>query len=62
MFQEEFWEIFDAFRFREEAYTKRDALAEQKWRRNSWHLSQCMKFLLSPQFERMAISISIQRP
>jgi len=54
LFQEDLWGIFDASQFREEAYAKRDALAQQEWWRDSWHHSQCMKSLLSPQFERMA--------
>jgi hypothetical protein len=53
LFQEELWGIFDESHSREEAYAKRDALAQQEWWRDSWHLSQCMKFLLSAQFERM---------
>ena len=55
LFQEDLLGIFDASQFREEAYAKRDVLAEQEWWRNSWHLSQCMNSLLSPQVERMAI-------
>jgi hypothetical protein len=30
VFQKEFWGIFDASRFREETYAKRDALARQE--------------------------------
>ena len=53
MFKEELWGIFDESHSQEEAFAKRDALAKQEWWRDSWHLCQCMKFLLSHRFERM---------
>jgi len=53
LFQEELRSIFDESHSQPEAYAKRDALAQQEWWQDSWHLCQCMKFLLSDKFHRM---------
>jgi len=53
LFKEQLYNIFDLSSTKEEAYTKRNALFQEKWWQNSWHLSQAMKFLMSDKFEYM---------
>lgn len=53
LFKEQLWDIFDNSENKAEAYAKRDALAKEKWWQDSWHLTRCMEFLLSPKFEYM---------
>jgi hypothetical protein len=53
IFKEHLYEIFDFSSTQEEAYAKRDALAQQSWWQDSWHLSQGMKFLMSSKFQYM---------
>jgi hypothetical protein len=54
-FKENLYNIFDFSSTQEEAYLKRDALAQQSWRQDFWHLSQIMKFLMSSKFQNMII-------
>jgi hypothetical protein len=53
LFKEVLWDLFDSSASKAEAYAKRDALAQEGWWRPSWHLSQCVAFLLSDKFEQM---------
>jgi transposase len=53
LFKEQLYQIFDLSSSKEEAYAKRDALFQEGWWQNSWHLSQAMKFLMSDKFEYM---------
>jgi len=53
LFKEELWGIFDGSGSKQEAYAKRDALARERWWRDSWHLSKCVEFLLTEKFDRM---------
>jgi len=53
LFKEVLWDLFDDSTSKTEAYAKRDALAAEEWWRRSWHLSQCVAFLLSAKFDRM---------
>lgn len=53
LFKEQLWNIFDNSETKAEAYAKRDALAKEGWWQDSWHLTKCMEFLLSPKFEYM---------
>ena len=53
LFKEQLWDIFDVSETQQEAYAKRDALAQEAWWRNSWHLTKAVQFLLSPKFELM---------
>ena len=53
IFKEQLYNIFDLSSTKEEAYAKRDALYQETWWRNSWHLSQAIKFLMSPKFDYM---------
>lgn len=53
LFKEELWNIFDLSQTKIEAITKRNALAQEHWWRDSWHLQKCMDFLMSPKFDLM---------
>lgn len=53
LFKHQLWDIFDVSQDSQEAYDKRDSLARETWWQNSWHLTKCMEFLLSPKFEKM---------
>ncbi|MEW6685416.1 MAG: hypothetical protein AB1393_04335 [Candidatus Edwardsbacteria bacterium] len=53
IFKEQLGDIFDASESKREAYAKRDALSKETWWQNSWHLTKCMEFLLSPKFQYM---------
>lgn len=53
IFKEQLWDIFDNSETKAEAYAKRDTLAKEKWWQDSWHLTKCMEFLLSPKFKYM---------
>ncbi|MEW6408555.1 MAG: hypothetical protein AB1488_00340 [Nitrospirota bacterium] len=41
IFKEQLHQIFNASNSKAEAYAKRDSLSQEKWWRNSWHLSTC---------------------
>lgn len=53
IFKEQLYDIFDLSSTKEEAYVKRNALFQERWWRNSWHLFQAMKFLMSDKFKYM---------
>ena len=53
IFKEQLYDIFDLSSTKEEAYAKRNSLSQETWWRDSWHLSQAMKFLMSWKFECM---------
>ena len=53
LFKEELWNLFDLSETKSEAMAKRDALAQEQWWRDSWHLQKCMDFLMSPKFNLM---------
>jgi len=53
LFKEELWNIFDLSKTKAEAIAKRNALAQEHWWRDSWHLQKCMDFLLSYKFDLM---------
>ena len=53
LFKEVLWDLFDGSASRREAAAKRDALAQETWWRDSWHLSKCVEFLVGPKFDRM---------
>jgi len=53
--KEELWNIFvfDLSKTKAYAIVKRNALAQEHWWRDSWHLQKCIDFLLSPKFDLM---------
>jgi transposase len=53
LFKEHLYDIFDRSQSKEEAYRKRDILFNETWWRNSWHLTQAIRFLMRPDFEYM---------
>lgn len=53
IFKEELYNIFELSSTKEEAYAKRNTLFQETWWRNSWHLCEAMKFLMSDKFEYM---------
>lgn len=53
LFKEELWNIFDFSKTKTEAVAKRNALAQEHWWKDSWHLQKCMDFLMSPKFHLM---------
>lgn len=53
LFKEELWNIFNLSQTKAEAVTKRNALAQEHWWQDSWHLQKCMDFLMSPKFDLM---------
>jgi hypothetical protein len=53
LFKEEVWSIFNLSKTKTEALAKRDALAQEYWWRDSWHLQKCMDFLMSSKFNLM---------
>lgn len=61
IFKEQLYNIFDLSSTKEEAYAKRDALFQEKWWQNSWHLSKAMEFLMSDKFEYMVTYLGDHR-
>lgn len=53
LFKEQLWDVFDNSETKAEAYVKRDVLTKEQWWQDSWHLTKCMEFLLSPKFKYM---------
>jgi len=53
LFKEELWNIFNLSETEAEAIAKRNALAQEHWWQDSWHLQKCMDFLMSPKFNLM---------
>ncbi|MDH4220975.1 MAG: transposase, partial [Candidatus Aminicenantes bacterium] len=53
LFKEELWNIFDLSQTKAEALAKRNALAQEHWWQNSWHLQKCVRFLTSDKFDHM---------
>jgi hypothetical protein len=47
LLKEEVWSIFNLSKTKTEALAKRDALAQENWWKDCWHLQKCMDFLMS---------------
>lgn len=58
IFKEQLYQIFDLSENEREAYFKRDNLFKETWWRSSWHLTQIMRFLMSPDFAYMVTYLS----
>jgi len=53
LFKERLHDIFNLSKSKQEAYEKRNILFNETWWRNSWHLTQAMRFLMRPDFDYM---------
>jgi hypothetical protein len=53
LFKEEVWSIFNLSKTKAEAVAKRDALVQENWWKDCWHLRKCMDFLMSSKFNLM---------
>ena len=61
IFKEELYSIFDLPSTKEEAYAKRDALFQETWWQDSWHLCKAMEFLMSSKFQYMVTYLEDHR-
>jgi len=61
LFKEHLYDIFNRSESKEEAYSKRDALCNEPWWRNSWHLTQIIRFLKRADFEYMVTYLDDSR-
>lgn len=51
LFKEVLWDLFELSRTKDEAFAKRNALAQEQWWRDSWHLRKCVDFLKGGRFD-----------
>ena len=59
--KERLYEIFNLSISKKEAYEKRDKFFNETWWKNSWHLTQVVRFLMRPDFESMVLYLDNHR-
>jgi len=53
LFKEALWDLFELSQSKAEALAKRDALLQNPWWKDSWHLRKCIEFLRGGRFDLM---------